>query len=311
MINTVTLNPAVDKIISIDRLARGQMNRIRKCELGVGGKGTHVSMNLMQMGLTSRAFGLAYGDTGQYIIDALIEMGIETHFCHRDDGLSRTNYLLVESDGTGTFIAEPGAPATERDTRRLMEALQARVRRGDGLVLSGDTSNYVDPMIYSHIAAALQDREPRLYVDASGDTLKESLKLKPFLIKPNEQELESLTGYPIHAERDVLRAIREMDREYAIEVIAVSLGGKGAVVKLGQAVYRVTPPAVAVRNTAGCGDCFLSGMIYGFEAGLAAEQMLRYATAAAAATAASPTTVGYDAALARRLMEQCRVTQIG
>ena len=109
MINTITLNPAIDHIIYLNRFERDITNRIRATRITMGGKGTHVSLNLKLMGSPSRAFGFGFGATGKKIIDMLREGGVEPYFIYDENGESRTNYLLVEEETKhATLISDKG-----------------------------------------------------------------------------------------------------------------------------------------------------------------------------------------------------------
>ena len=309
MINTLTLNPAMDHNLRLVSVEKGITNRAYDTFDTVGGKGTHVSMNLCQMGLENRAFGICRGATGQAIISALKEQGVTTCFVERSQQESRTNYILIEDNNTCTTIAEKGPELTEEDIRDLYASMLAHIQSGDTLVLSGDASNCRNPRIYNEIAAMLKPKGVRIILDASGESLRNGLECAPYLIKPNEDELEMLCGFPMKTDEDVIRGIVSLN-DYGIEVIAVSLGKRGSVVRFGKDCYRVHAPVVNAINTAGCGDCFLSGLLYGMEKSLSNEETLRYACATSAATAASSLSVGYDSELAESLMDQVRIERI-
>lgn len=309
MINTLTLNPAMDHNLRLVSVEKGITNRVYDTFDTVGGKGTHVSMNLSQMGLENRAFGICRGKTGAAIVAALKELGVTTCFVERTEQESRTVYILIEDNNICTTIAEKGPELTEADIRDLYAKMLEHIQPGDTLVLSGDASNCGNPRIYNEIAALLKPRGVRIILDASGESLRNGLECSPYLIKPNEDELEMLCGFPMKTDEDVIRGIVSLN-DYGIEVIAVSLGKRGSVVRFGKDCYRVHAPVVNAINTAGCGDCFLSGLLYGMEKGLSHEETLRFACATSAATAASSLSVGYDDELAQSLMDQVKIERI-
>jgi len=310
VINTLTLNPAVDKIIFLDQVKKQMTNRVRESLKTVGGKGTHVSMNLRTLGVDSRAFGLAYGSTGRYIIEQLNACGVETRFCHAPDREGRTNYLIVEDDNTCTTLAERGATPTQQELRAVLDDLRNTLNPGDYLVLSGDASNMPNSGIYRQIMDEIADKRVRVFLDGSGKMLEDGLKGHPFLIKPNRDELAALCAMQMDTDEDVVRAIKSLSF-YDIEFVAVSLGRSGSIVSMPDGIFKTVAPDVPVRNTIGCGDCFLSGLLYGFQKGLCPREMLVLATAISSATAASPLSVGFDLAYAKDLMKDCVVEQIG
>jgi 1-phosphofructokinase family hexose kinase len=311
MINTLTLNPAVDKILFIDKFEKTVTARIRRQAAALGGKGVHISINLKLMGMDSAAFGILFGKTGRDIEDRLVELGVATEFVWgEDDGReSRTNYVLIEDDKTSTIVADKGVTLSEEEIGAIIDRLKERVEDGDVLVFSGDASNVPDPYIYNRVMEELSGRNARVYVDASGETLRSVVASSPFLIKPNRDELETITGERVASIGDVVKGIDYLHRR-GIENVAVSLGEEGSVSSLGGSLWRAAPPDIRVENTVGCGDSFLAGLIFGIMTGWDAERTVRYATAVSSATAASSMSVGFDTAYADDLMEQVTVEKL-
>jgi len=306
MINTLTLNPAMDHILFIDRFERTVTARVQRKAEALGGKGAHISVNLALLGAQSRAYGVVFGDTGKRIENELNGKGVLTRFVHgsgRPGADSRTNYVVIEEDGVSTIISEHGVDLGDEDIDSVLNMLKEDIADGDILVLSGDASNVEDPYIYNRFMEAVEGRDVKTFVDASGPALAGAAAAAPFLIKPNRDELESLTGIEIKSEQDGLRAIRALDR-HGIGIVALTLGREGSIVRFedGRAL-RALPLDVPVKNTAGCGDAFLSGLIASTAQGLDAEERLRTAAAVSAATAADPFTVGFDAEYAGSLKE--------
>lgn len=310
MINTITLNPAIDHIIYLNRFVRNITNRIQDTQITMGGKGTHVSLNLALMGSPSRAFGFGFGRTGKQIIDMLREGGVEPCFIYGEEAESRTNYLIVEDETKdATLVADKGPLPDAEKVDSFIKLMKDTVQNGDYVVFSGDTSNFPDPYIYNRLMTELSDKKVRYFLDASGKSLEKCIEGSPFLIKPNRDELSALLGETLVSDSDVVRAIGKLDR-YHIDVIAVSMGGDGSLVRCGDNLYRVHPPKVNVYNTVGCGDCYLGGLLHGFENGFSFEETLRYATAVSAATAESALSVFFDPKRAEELMDKVEIRRI-
>jgi 1-phosphofructokinase family hexose kinase len=311
MINTLTLNPAIDKVIYLDTLEKNVTNRIEAVAEVIGGKGTHVSINLRLLGGASRAFGICHGDMGNRIIRCLEEYGVDVAFLHREGAESRTNYLFVEGNNDCTIVAEKGVALSETDIAELISLLMTRTADGDSLVLSGDAGNCPNPFVYNTVLESLEERDLRVFVDTSGPALARCVERGPFLIKPNLSELSALCDREVSSgDDDLLRALDSLDK-YGVQVIAVSLGSEGSIVKCAQGLFKAAAPRVRVRNTIGCGDCFLAGLVYGIDRGKPIEETLRLATAASAATAESSLSVGFDKARAKELVERCEVRKLG
>ena len=151
MIHTLTLKPAIDKLLFLPEFKKNITNRLQSDDASMGGKGTHVSMNLHNMGINNRAYGIAYGETGSKIIQMLEQYGIEVHFLQKPEKNSRTNYIIIEENGDCSTLASPGV-SLDQDiideiTARLIEELEP----DDSLILSGDTSNCYDPCVYNYM----------------------------------------------------------------------------------------------------------------------------------------------------------------
>ena len=308
MINTLTLNPAIDKVLFINEFRRNLTNRIQKNMDTIGGKGTHVSVNLKLIGMESRVFGICHGPVGKRIIDMLAAYDLTVCFIHRQDGNSRTNYVLVEDNKDSTLITEKGMALTEKDISDLLELMQKETVNGDYLVFSGDVSN-ADPHIYSHIINELAAKNLRVFLDTSGQALKECVTHNPFLIKPNLDELSFLCGRKVSSDTDdVISAVRSLSCE--IKVIAVSLGENGSILFTEEGIYQALPPKVNIVNTTGCGDCFLAGLLYGYANDFSIEETLKIATGASAAKAESQLSVGFERERWKPLAAQTKLRKI-
>jgi len=312
MIHTLTLNPAIDRILYLNELEKNVTNRVKKTTDTIGGKGTHVSINLKLLGQDNNAFGICHGENGRQVIQMLSDYGIDVRFNHyMEDGKeTRTNYLLIEDNADCTIVAESGVTLTEKELEELLSTMKEAIRPGDYLIFSGDASNSPDPSIYNKILHIFRERDLKFFLDTSGASLKECIQESPYMIKPNLDELSTLAGYSIpEDDTSIIKAIDSLDR-YGVEIIAVSLGGNGSIVKTPEGVYRVHPPKVDVINTIGCGDCYLAGFVYGLSKGYDMEETIRTATGVSAATAESQLSAGYDYSRAMELKNQVTIEKI-
>ena len=310
MIHTLTINTAIDRLLFIEAFSKNSTNRIKRVVDVVGGKGTHVSLNLSELGLPSCCFGITMGDTGERIIRALNARGnLDVRFLHFSEGESRTNYAIIEDDHTCTLVAEKGATVSRERCEALLTVLEHAVQPGDMLILSGDASNTEIPFFYNTVMERLAGRNLRFVVDTSSQNLVEAIKAKPFLVKPNLEELSQVVGHALHSQADIVQGMRAI-AALGVSLVAVSCGGEGSYVLHQGELRRVHPLAVNVINTIGCGDAYLAGIAWGLEKGLALDAILRTATAVSAATAESDLTVGFDLTRARELEAQVEITRL-
>jgi fructose-1-phosphate kinase PfkB-like protein len=223
---------------------------------------------------------------------------------------SRTNYEIVEnSRHVCTMLTERGPFLSATITNDLLEQIKRLVKAGDMLVLTGDASNVEDVAVYSRLTRIAKDLGVKVFLDASGHYLKESLNSSPFLIKPNYEELCFIANRDLKTEAEIITAMQSLDR-FNISMIAMTWGGNGAIVKDGRDYYRVHPIEVQAVNEGGCGDAFLSAIIAGIEKKMGVEETLMAAAAVAAAAAESEITAGFDPFRAEELKKKAIVVRI-
>lgn len=282
MIYTVTFNPAIDYVMQVGDITFGKTNRSMSEEILFGGKGINVSVVLSELGVQTTALGFTAGFTGEALEKAVSDKGIKSDFIRLSSGNTRINVKL--KGGAETEINAAGPQINKDELNRLFEKLND-IKNGDTLLLAGSVPNSLPANIYEQIALAVQNRGVRLVVDATGDLLLKVLKYKPFLIKPNRQELEEIIGEEIKTEEQLISTAKELLKKGA-ENVLVSLGAEGAILLAADGkVYRQKAFKVKAINTVGSGDSMIAGFLTGAQKGY--EYALKLGAAAGAATAAS------------------------
>lgn len=309
MICTLTINPAIDRILYIKEFTPNFTNRVKQVMDVLGGKGTHVSVNLSLLKCKNKAFGISLGQNGRRIEEMLSNDFVDTQFLHFEGSESRMNYAVIEENTSCTLITEKGQMVSNEICRQLIAHIVDNVSEGDYFVLSGDASNTEMPHIYNEIMDALSHKNIKFFLDTSSDSLIEGIKRKPFLIKPNEDELSQLLGREFHTEQEILSGMWEL-AEQGIPCIALTCGKNGSYIWYQNEIYRIYPLKLNVINTIGCGDAFLSGMLYGFDTGLDFKTTLKYAAAVSSATAESNSTVGFDPDRVTELLDKVTIETI-
>ena len=261
MIYTVTFNPSLDYIVSVDDFKLGLTNRTSSELILPGGKGTNVSTVLKNLGLESTALGFVAGFTGNEIVKRLNDMGIKSDFIYIENGISRINLKLKSIDGTE--INGAGPDISEEKVNELMDKLN-QLKEGDVLVLAGSIPNTLPEDIYERIMARLDGRGIRIVVDATKDLLVNVLQYHPFLIKPNNHELGEIFGVKIGNKADVITYAKKMQEKGARNVL-VSMAGDGAVlVAEDGSIFQSEAPKGKVVNSVGAGDSMVAGFIAGY-----------------------------------------------
>ena len=284
MIYTITLNPALDKTVSIPDFSIDTVNRIQTLRTDAGGKGINVSKVIHSLGAVSTAAGILGGSTGQAILEALKKLGIETFF-HFIPGETRTNLKVIDpSRHTNTDINEPGPPVQLDDLAGLLSALLARVSAGDIAVISGSLPAGAPADTYFTWTRALRERGVRVILDADGEPLSRAVQASPHLMKPNIHELSALTGRPLRTAAQAREAAVPLMEAYRIPKAVISMGGEGALYLLeGRALYARAVP-VPVHSTVGAGDSMAAALAVAEEAGMALADTIRLSMAAGAAS---------------------------
>lgn len=270
MIYTVTFNPSLDYIVSVNDFQLGLTNRTDSELILPGGKGINVSTILMNLGIDSTAFGFAAGFTGEEIIREVEAMGIRSDFIKIDSGISRINLKLKNIDGTE--INGSGPEISEEKIEELLRKLDI-LGEGDILVLAGSIPASMPADMYSTIMERLQHKNVTFIVDATKDLLINVLKYKPFLIKPNNHELGELFDVKLTTREEVIPYGKKLQKQGARNVL-ISMAGEGAVlVAEDGSVYEAPAPKGTLVNAVGAGD----SMVAGFTAGWIEKKDYRHA----------------------------------
>ena len=282
MIYTVTFNPAIDYLVYVPELKVGSILRSEKESTFCGGKGINVSLILQELGIDSTATGYIAGFTGSAIEQALGGGIIRTDFVRLKEGLTRIN-VKIRSEYE-TDINGQGPAISENDIKTLLGKLKG-LKQDDILVFAGSIPNTVPSDIYEKIMELLSGTGVRFVVDATKDLLLNSLKYRPFLIKPNNDELGEIFSVRIDTPEDAILYAGKLREMGAVNVL-VSMGGKGAVLvdENGKDYYMPAISGKAV-NTVGAGDSMVAGFIAGYTQKADYGYALKLGTAAGGATA--------------------------
>ena len=282
MIYTITFNPSLDYIVNCEDFRLGETNRTSKELIFPGGKGINVSIVLSNLGLDTTALGFLAGFTGEEIRRLIIEKGIRNEMIPIDNGFSRINVKLrskqeSELNGMGPVI-------NEEAIRKLYEKLD-KLSKEDILCLSGSIPSSMPATMYSDIMEYLKDRKIRIVVDATKDLLKNVLKYKPFLIKPNNHELGELFDVEL-SKRDEIEPYARKLQEMGSRNVLVSMASEGAVLldENGK-VYESAAPKGKLVNSVGAGDSMVAGFIYGYLKYQDYEKAFKYGLSAGSASA--------------------------
>lgn len=261
MIYTITFNPALDYIVSVEEFVLGKTNRTSQEQIMPGGKGLNVSMVLHNLGVESVALGFIAGFTGQEIRTKVEEYGCRAEFIQLPQGFSRINLKLKSQEGTE--INGMGPEIDKESLRKMMDRLEL-LEAGDFLILAGSIPISMPDSIYKTIIEILSKKNVQFIVDATKDLLLNVLSNKPFLIKPNNHELGELFDVDLK-DRDSVIPYGKKLQEMGARNVLISMAGEGAVLVAEDGnVYQVKAPKGKLINAVGAGDSMVAGFLAGW-----------------------------------------------
>jgi 1-phosphofructokinase len=283
MIITITLNPAVDKTIEIDDFCVGSVNRVSTQRTDAGGKGINVSKVIRSLEGSSKAVGILGGTAGTFIKEYMDSQGIENDFVFIE-GETRTNIKIVDNlRRTNTDINEPGPDVKPDDIERVREKVLNSLDDTSVVVFSGSVPANVDKSIYGKWITEAKKAGAKTILDADGELLKKGIEAGPFLIKPNIHELEKLFGTELKDIKETEKLARGLIENYGIEMVAVSLGERGAIFLNKKSSVLVHGIKVDVKSTVGAGDSMVAALAYSIDRAGSFEKAIRLAVAAGTA----------------------------
>lgn len=285
MIYTVTFNPSLDYIVSVDKFTQGRVNRTNKEIIFPGGKGINVSIVLNNLGMESTAIGFVAGFTGEEIRRQVHNFNINEKFIEVKKGISRINVKLRSDEESEINGMGPSIASEELES---FYQLLGELTEGDMLVLAGSIPSVMPPTIYRDIMAFLEGKGISIVVDATKDLLVNVLEYHPFLIKPNNYELGEIFGVEdLRDKKQVAEYAMKLQEKGARNVL-VSMAGDGAVlVAEDGSVYESEAPEGVVKNSVGAGDSMVAGFIYGYLATGKYEEAFKYGLCTGSASAFS------------------------
>jgi len=256
MIYTVTLNPSIDYIVNVDHFQIDSINRMISDQKFAGGKGINVSRVLKRLDVSSIAFGFIGGFTGDFIENVLKSESVLSDFV-RVEGDSRINIKLKSQ--FETEINGQGPTISEQNSIDFFKKLE-QVQTGDYLILAGSIPNSLESDLYEKIAKWGNEKGVNIVVDASGKSLLEVVKHKPFFIKPNHHELGELFDVTISTVDEAIPYGQKL-LELGAKNVGISLAGMGAILITEKEIFLSNVPKGEVINSVGAGDSLVAGFI--------------------------------------------------
>lgn len=283
MVITVTLNPALDRTITLNGLNIGNVNRAITTREDIGGKGINVSKVLKNLQINSLCTGFLGGNLENVFIQDFKKRGLNNEFIHIKNE-TRTNTKIVDIlNNTNTDINEQGPYISEYELEAFINKFKFICNKGDIVVLSGGVSPSLPDDIYLQLTKIAKAKGALVILDADKELLKNGIKACPDIIKPNNHELQKLLNLSDICDESIINAAKHLNN-LGISKIMVSLGEKGGLFVTKSGVYKCQGLKVPVKSTVGAGDSMVSAIVYSLLNNYSDRETLRFATACGAAS---------------------------
>lgn len=283
MILTVTLNPAVDKTYTSGELITGHVNRMRTVMSIAGGKGINVTKVLRQYDYPVCATGFLGGYAGNFIEDYLKANQVDCRFI-RVEGETRSNMNILADNGYVTEILEPGPKISEEQLQQFLVQYEELLPECEMVILSGSMAMGLPENLYAVLVEKARMRGIKTLLDTSGESLRKGIEAKPYLIKPNQKELEYIAGRKLANRDDIVETALSIHKSGVAHVV-VSMGKKGLMSVDGGKVFFAKAAKIKALNTVGCGDCVVASYAMSIMNRKRNEEALKMAAAISAANA--------------------------
>ncbi len=284
MILTVTLNPAIDKILILDNFEVHKLHRLESSEMSMvaaGGKGVNIAQTLAKLGDEVIATGFAGEHTGHLLCDAIRQAGITTSFIFTH-GATRTNIsILDQKHETLTEINDFGQKIPTDEIQFFLENYERLLMRVDLVVIAGSLPRGVEPEIFVKLISKANQLGKKVVVHTAPNYTERLMQAQPFLINPDMRSNHMLFGKEVDGINQFLETGRRILEECPrTEFVIFTHRLENVVAVSRQKGYVLRPKDLKIVNMLGYGDSYLAGFIHAYVQQQSVLDTLRYASAA-------------------------------
>ncbi len=308
MILTVTANPAIDRVYFIENFEIGKVHRANRISCSAGGKGLNVARVAHLIGRKTAAMGFVGGYTGEFIKSEIEKQGIKNLFTDIKEE-TRTCVNISNGDGLSGEILEAGPEVSEEERKRFINDYSAYIEEYDIICVSGSLPRGLTSDFYAELARIAKEKGKKIIIDTSGKTLEEILCAKPYMVKPNEDEVSALMNKEIRTDEDIKEALFYL-KQRGVEVPLLSLGKDGAAAMIDGSCYKFLTQPVEVVNAVGSGDSTVAGIASGLDMGYSLEDAIKLGMATGTANTQFEQTGMVTKELVDKFFSQIKVKEI-
>jgi tagatose 6-phosphate kinase len=309
MILTVTMNPAIDKVYAIDDFCVNKVFRPKAMTATPGGKGLNVARVAYLLGEEVMATGLIGGNNGRTIHSQVEASGINSCFVPIEGESRICINIMDEKNTTSTEVLEPGPVISEDECREFIRRYTELVDTCRVVTASGSLPSGVQAPFYRELIRIAREKGRKFLLDTSGEALLEGIEEKPYMVKPNQDEIQKVTGRPPATLDDCKEALGFLLSK-GVEVPVISMGMDGCAAAWEKEFFRFSAPPIQVVNTVGSGDSFIAGCAVAFNRGLEPMEAIKLGMACGMANTQFFKTGMISKELVERFLKEIRVEAI-
>ncbi len=302
---TVTLNPALDKIVYLEQLKMGEINPIEIKESLAAGKGVDVTKVLRDLGHPVTACGFIGNNHAATFERLCITRSINDRFT-RIKGQTRTNIHILDADGHETELMEPAPEISQREWKDFIERLGQVLEGCNMVAFCGSVPHSVTPQMLSEMFSLIERYNLPVLVDTHGSALDVALTKRPHLVKFNQEKIRKQLG-KYNVTLDEVTAYAKGLIKIGVQNVLISLGKDGALLYNKDAILKADAPEVDVVSTIGCGDAMVASIAESLRHNRTPEEMLRHSVAISSANALTSENAKIDMDTYQALLEQVKV----
>ena len=286
MIVTITINPAIDRIISVDRLAFEDRAYIKSSRESAGGRGINASSVISSFGGRTLAVLTSGGDSGKRLESHLGGCGYDISVVPIQNEI-RTNLTITDKHGLTVNLNEAGPPISKTELARVERVIRGTLDSAAWLMVCGSLPPGAPPSFYGKLIALARAKKVRTLLHAGGEELREGIEARPTVVTPNQQEAERLLGRTLLTRTHYLEAAEHI-RTMGPESVVLSLGSRGAVGAFADGLVEAVPPRIDAVCPIGAGDALTAGYVWAMRRKANCADALRWGVSAGTASARLP-----------------------
>jgi 1-phosphofructokinase family hexose kinase len=308
LIVTLTINPAIDRIISIDRLAFEDRAYINSSRESAGGRGINVSSVIHSFGGETLAVLISGGDSGKRLEGLLGKCGYRIAVVPVQNEI-RTNLTITDKHGLTVNLNEPGPQLGKAEVARVERVVRDTLDHASWLMVCGSIPPGVPPAFYGKLISMARHKKVKTLLHADGEALREGIAARPTVVSPNQQEAGRLLGQTLLTRTHYLEAAERI-RQLGADSVVLTLGSRGAVGAFADGLMEALPPRIDAVCPIGAGDALMAAYAWARERRASVAEALRWGVAAGTASARLPGMSFASLAQAREIYRQVEVRRV-